>query len=76
MSTVLPGWTIYHTLAELEERANEICAILSYFEKNFSLIFYKIPEGLSMFQWVQKQVEREEESFKKTCSAIDSEASV
>lgn len=66
--------TLGETLKLFEQKAKDIRFVLSYCERTKALIVYKIPEGLSLREWVDRQRVLEREQFQKACSDIDAEA--
>ncbi|MGC9598860.1 MAG: hypothetical protein ABSE18_00550 [Minisyncoccia bacterium] len=66
--------TVNTKLEELGERARDVRFVLSYCTRTKALILYKIPESLSLLEWVNRQRAMEREQFQRACETIDAEA--
>jgi hypothetical protein len=71
---IFPEENLYSTLQWLEEKAAEVRWVLSYYEPRNAVIIYKAPEGLSVPEWFEKQIEREANKFRLECVEIDGQA--
>jgi len=66
--------TVSSTLEAFQQREKDVRFVLSYCERTKALITYKVPDGLSLLEWVDRQRILEREQFQKACSDIDAEA--
>ncbi len=69
-----PGESISHRLYHLLEKAGDVDTILSYYDKIKAVIVYKSPRGLSVKQWIEKQIEAERTAISHTIEEINAEA--
>jgi hypothetical protein len=68
------GSTLGDKLVELKEGADSVKFVLSYWDQTKAVIIYKVPNGITLPQWIQKQIEAEQAGFQKECADIDAEA--
>jgi hypothetical protein len=68
--------TVNNVLDNLgEEATRRVHFIFSYWRYTDAVILYKSPKGLSVGEWIKKQIESERSNLQKTSANIDAEAS-
>lgn len=66
--------SIKSVLDKMGERAESVYYILSYWEHTGGVIVYKSPKGMSIPEWIEKQIASERANFQKELAEIDAEA--
>lgn len=76
-SSVLEQYdSIEGKLKEIGDRAKLVRFVLSYHQYTKAVIVYKVPQGISIIDWIQQQVESEQRKIRKECKSIDLEPRV
>lgn len=74
-SSLLPrGFTIGAALREMDKRADKVRFILSYCRFTEAIIVYKAPKGVTIPDWIERQIKAEGNAIQKSCREIDEEA--
>lgn len=63
---VLPGSSVGSVVERLGEKADSIRFMVSYYGYTKAVIVYKLPKGVSLKQWIEKEVAREKEEYRKS----------
>jgi hypothetical protein len=67
------GTSVYSCLRSLEERAEAVRFLVSYFGYTGALIIYKVPAGVTLPAWIEQQTDAERSAIQQECQAIDAE---
>jgi hypothetical protein len=70
------GCSVFSCLQSLEEKAETVRFLVSYYSATQALIIYKVPAGVTLSTWIQQQTKAERSTIQHECQAIDAEVVV
>lgn len=62
---VFRGFSVGSVARQLEEKADSVHFLLSYYGYTKAVIIYRLPKGLSLRQWIEGEVESERQNLRK-----------